>query len=79
MVRNSYGRAAMWGEMPADEALSKGNKEYLAQMDKIGQIEEVGFREHPVRYILGEVANTLPFLFGATREGHPEHFYCREE
>ena len=69
MVRSSYGRAAMWGEMPLQEALSKGNREYMTQMDAIGEIEDVSFQEHPVRYILGEVANTLPFTLGAAKEG----------
>src|SRR3990167_9093697 len=68
LVRNSYFRAAMWREMPVKEAIDKGNKVYLKEIEKIGKIEEVSFRDHPVRYTLGEVANTLPFMVGATQE-----------
>ena len=69
MMRSSYGRAAMWGEIPIDKAINQGNREYLKELDSIGKIEEVSFKEHPVRYILGEVANTLPFTIGAMKEG----------
>ena len=69
LVRSSYGAAALRGEISVQEAQEKGNKEYLQDLERIGKIKEVAFTEHPVRYTLGAIAETAPFLIGAAQAG----------
>lgn len=69
LVRGSFGREAMFGRMDSQEALDKGNQAYLEQLDKAGRLRDVTFKEAPMRAMLGEAAEMLPFMLSSIQEG----------
>ena len=69
IMRGAFGRAAMMGEMESAEALEKGNKAQLEQLEKAGKLEDLNFSEAPVKTMLGEAAELLPFMWESVKEG----------
>ena len=69
MVRGSYGREAMWERMDSKLALDKGNKAYLEQLEKAGNLRDISFREDPIKAMLGESAQLMPLMFSSMEEG----------
>lgn len=69
IVTNSYGYSAAIGDVSYDEARAATNKEQLDFLEKTGQIDDIAFREGPVRFILGEAAEALPSTIQGMKEG----------
>lgn len=69
IMRGAFGRAAMMGEIDSSLALEKGNKARLEQLEASGNLEDLNFSEAPVKTMLGEAAELLPFMWESVKEG----------
>ena len=67
-IKSSYGMAILNGTMTVEEALEKGNAEYLKHLESIGKLEDVSFGERPVLAALGEASQLLPFMIDTALE-----------
>jgi len=68
LMQGSYGREAMWGRMSDEDALKGAEAAVTRQEKTVGDIQEATWLT-PARKIIGESAQLLPFMLGATREG----------
>src|SRR3990167_1247435 len=67
--RSRYGREAMWGRMNTQEAIIKGNKERDYWMTQAGPYEDLSFKKHPFKYIVGESVQLVPYMLSSQVEG----------
>lgn len=68
-VRSSYGSEAMWGKRDTQEALKLGNKERDYWVKKAGPYDDFDFKEAPVKFVIGEAAQLLPYMISSQIEG----------
>jgi hypothetical protein len=69
LVRGAEGAAGMYGQIPIEEALEKGNRAYLEQLEEMGKMREITFTEAPVLKMLGEATGLLPFMLASIKHG----------
>ena len=69
LVRGAFGAEGMYGQIPIEEALEKGNRAYLEQLEEMGKMREITFTEAPVLKMLGEATGLLPFMLASIKHG----------
>ena len=69
LVRGAFGAAGMYDQIPIEEALEKGNRAHLEQLEEMGKMREITFTEAPLLKMLGEATGLLPFMLASIKHG----------
>lgn len=68
-ARSRWGNMAMWGQVDNEEAIKSGQKDFDYHKEKAGNFRDLSFKEAPFKFVAGETAQLLPYMFSSMQEG----------